>query len=171
MATHYSNLISTDPSTFAAPGRQPAGAVHVRTYKRRAAWTEPDNANGDKTRIMKIHSSERVWGLEFSCAAAGAGTVDLGVNYEPTDPDGIGTTIDDDEFATAIAITSANARTQVFGEAGAANDLRIGQRLWEIVGLTEDPNVFLELVATFDTGTSQAAAMVVVAELSNDSAG
>ena len=163
MATFYSDLISTDPSTFARAPRSAAAVTHAVKMSKRAYLSLPDSANADKIRIMRIHSSHRIWNLNLSCEDAGsAGTLDLGIYTRPTDPDGsgLGTAVSATLFGSALDINAAAlSQSDKFTGASLTNFDR-GKQLWVLLGLTSDPDITYELVGNTPTGTTTAAKML-----------
>lgn len=169
MATRFTDHFSTGVTTFAKAGRKSAGETHGGIEYRLARWIEPDNADGDQTRVMRIHSSERVWNMLVSSDGAGTtATADIGVNYMPTDPDGsgIGTVIDQDRFASALDVASPISHVDQFLESAVLDNFDRGKQLWEICGLTSDPKVLLEIVFTFVAGTTTAMELQLIAVVS-----
>lgn len=116
----------------------------------------PDTANADNMMIFRLPVDAVVKSVRFACDALGAGTADIGVYKK--NGDGTYTAVDDDCFATAIAVTSAVALTDVTYEAAAANIADRNKPLWQKAGLSARPAYGdLYIGYTFDTGTSTVA--------------
>ncbi len=109
---------------------------------------------GSTYRFCRIPSSARVSAVFFACddlSGSGA-TLDLGL-YK-TAADG-GAVVDADFFASAIDVaTAAVAETNVLHESGAVNIDDKEKRIWEALGLTEDPKISYDV-----TGVSGTAAV------------
>lgn len=113
---------------------------------------------GSKYKLCSVPSNARVLALLLSCTSLGtAGAADIGL-YRTTD-DG-GAVVDADFFASAVALTSALSNSDVTTEANGAN-ASIGKDdmekpLWEILGLSADPRIDYDVVATVTTATVDA---------------
>jgi hypothetical protein len=67
--------------------------------------------------------------------------------------------VDQDFFASAVALGSALNGTDITYEAasGAAMDIaNIEKRIWEVLGLTSDPNLEYDVLATVTTAITAA---------------
>lgn len=154
-ATHITNFDAKPPLTVNA--RLHGGVV--KEYK--DAYEEADNANGDFTIVFKVPVDFVPSSLLFACDALGAGTADIGLYYKKAD--GTYAAVDDDCFATAIAVTGAVAQTEVLFEAAAANIDKTNYALWQWAGLSDRPAYGEMYVAlTYDTGTSAAGTVRLV---------
>ena len=101
---------------------------------------------GSTYKIGEIPSNARLSQLLLSCTAAGAtGTIDIGL-YRTT-KDG-GAAVDADLFASAAAITSALNDSNVARESGTLSVANSEKTIWQLLGLSEDPNLVYDLVAT-----------------------
>lgn len=100
-------------------------------------------------RILRLPSNAVLVNLEIASDALGTlAAYDIGV-YE-TEANG-GAAVDDDEFGSSISLASMIDWTNVLNEASAAFKERIGQPLWQRIGLTSDPGKSYDIVATGDT--------------------
>ena len=173
MATFYSDVFSSDPSTFTKQDRRAGALTAGAVLYKRAYLTIPDTANGDVIRLCKVHSSDRIHKLVMSSGDSGtAGTIDLGLYDLPDDPDGsgIGSAVDDNLFASAIDVnTAALSQVDQFDEA-ALDDFDRGKQVWELLGLSSDPQKEYELCATMDAGSTQAFEFLLEVEWSPGSA-
>lgn len=120
----------------------------------------PDTANGDNMIICRVPVDAIVRRVRFGCDALGAGTADIGTYRKNTD--GTYTAVDDDCFASAIAVTSAVAVTDVTYEAAATDISKALQPLWQRSALSARPAYGdLYIGYTFDTGTSAVATAIL----------
>lgn len=115
-------------------------------------------ANGDsigsKLVLMSLPSNARMSALWLLCDAITSGAADFGI-YRTTQ-DG-GAVVDADCFASAQSIASAiTTGTNILHESGVLDISEIEQPLWQILGLTADPNVMYDLVATLTAATTAA---------------
>lgn len=116
----------------------------------------PDTANGDNMMVLRIPVDAVIRAVYFACDALGAGTADIG--FYRKNADGTYTAVDDDAIASAIAVTSAVAKTDITYEAGATNIAFRNQRVWERANLSARPSYSdMYIGYTFDTGTSSVA--------------
>jgi hypothetical protein len=106
---------------------------------------------GSTYRLFRVWSGWRISEIDIACDdLSGAGAVlDIGV-YQTAENGGAA--VDDDFFATDVDVaTAALARTRVMYEATAANIDKIEKPLWELLGQTEDPKRWYDIVATSGT--------------------
>lgn len=116
----------------------------------------PDTANGDVLVVLRVPVDGILKKAEFACDALGAGTADIG--FYKKNADGTYTAVDDDAIASAIAVTSAVAKTDVTYEAAAANIALRNVPMWQRANLASRPDYSEFFIAyTFDTGTSSVA--------------
>lgn len=109
---------------------------------------------GSVYRFARVWSGWRVSDVIFACddlSGAGA-TLDIGLHQ--TAENG-GAAADADLFASAVDVaTAAVARTSVINESGVVNIDDSEKRVWEMLGLTADPQRWYDV-----TGTSAVAAI------------
>ena len=108
---------------------------------------------GSTYRFARVPSSARVCALWFASDDLGTGlTMDVGL-YK-TAADG-GAVVDADLFASAIDVaTAAVTETNVLHESGVINIDDSEKRLWEALGLTEDPKIMYDVVGTSNTAAA-----------------
>lgn len=104
--------------------------------------------------FCRVPSNAKVQAIFFESAAQGGGTIDFGVYYAT---DGIGgkptsllaaAAIDQDFFATAVAVTSLSQPTNIVNESGVNTPAKRVQPLWQALGLTSDPGGNFDIVGT-----------------------
>lgn len=162
-ATPVSNLDATPvvPNTVGqgAPGnlREVSGFVTV-----------PASASIDSTlRLVRVPTTAKVKQVILSSAAQADGNVDIGVYYPTTGRTAVAdlaaNAIDQDFFATAVALDSAIVGTDVTFEAGAGY-LRseINTPLWQALGLTADPGGFFDIAFTVQEAITTGAALAAL---------
>jgi hypothetical protein len=146
------NTKSTAVANRDATPRIPSPAHLVRGPLFEAVGTVEIAAADDNAsvyRLARLRSSDRVSQINlFSDAITGGTAFDLGL-YRTAD-DG-GAAVDADLFATDLDLSSAVAGTDVTYEATAANIDKIEKRLWELLGLSADPQVDYDIALTGDT--------------------
>ena len=101
--------------------------------------------------FFTVRSSDIVHSLLLSCdALAGALDVNFGLRLDDE------TAVDDNLFDDAQTLASALARQEKrFGADSALGLETLGQKVWELLGLTEDPFVTYVVIATLvDAGTA-----------------
>jgi len=119
----------------------------------------PDTSNGDILIIARVPVDAVIKSVRSGNDALGAGTMDLGL-YKKNN-DGTYTAVDDDCFASAIAVTGANALTDVTYEAAATDISKRNAPAWSRAGLSARPAYGdLYIAATFDVGTSSVATLL-----------
>ncbi len=92
-------------------------------------------------------------------ALGGSAAADVGV-YK-IEEDG-GAVVDADEFASAVAVSSAVAWTKVMEEAAAADIAKIGQPMWERVGLTANLGIAYDIALTLTAATGAAGTVSMI---------
>lgn len=145
--THITNMDSTPPEIFNA--RLHGGVVKIC----KDAFEIADTGNGDNVIVFKLPIDAVVHRVRFGCDDLTSGTIDIGTYKK--NADGTYTAVDDDCFASAIALGSgAVAITDVTYEAGATLIADALQPLWERSNLSARPaygDLYIGL--TTDTGT------------------
>ena len=107
--------------------------------------------NGDSIastfRLARLHSSVRMSELKIKCDAITGAVADFGI-YE-TAANG-GAAVDADCFGSAVSLVAAivASPSDVLHESGVLDISEIEQPLWQILGLTSDPNKQYDVVAT-----------------------
>lgn len=144
--THITNF---DSAPFNSVNARLHGGV-VKICK--DAFEIADTANADSVILFRLPIDAVVHTVKFACDALSAGTVDIGT-YKKNN-DGTYTAVDDDCFASAIAVTNAVALTDVTYEAGAALIADALKPLWQRSNLSARPDYGdLYIALTTDTGT------------------
>ncbi len=161
----------TDPHT---PGRSTANGAPVRAYvvNEALATTRTDDA-GDITLMLALPSSAVLHSLVIMATDMDSATslaYDVGLYNGPDAIKGVpvsGTptnfaawaVLDADCFASAITVGQAavdkagNAVNERFEAIAAANDITtVGSKLWELVGMDQDPNKLFVIGITITTG-------------------
>lgn len=150
LGQHATNFDATPPTVV--EGRLHGGYMFTMS----SVDEVPDTANGDIMMIFKVPVNSVIKAVRFANDALGAGTADIGVYRKASD--GTYVAVDDDVFATAIAVTGANALTDVTYEAAATNIDARNKPLWQRCGLSAQPAYGDFYIGyTFDTGTSSVA--------------
>lgn len=103
-------------------------------------------------RFFRIGSWMRPVALAYACDALGTSCAgDVGLYKTATDG---GAVVDADFFASAVAIAAATNWTDITHEAASAMDIsKVEQRIWEVLGLTIDPNIEYDVVVTLTAAT------------------
>lgn len=147
MATE--NLKSTAVTNGDATPTDQTGAYLARGRLREDVGIV-EGAGGDAAstyRFVRLPSSARVSEVWFACDDLGVGvTLDIGLYRTAADG---GAVVDADLFASAIDVaTAAVAWTQIINESGVVNIDDSEKRLWEMLGLTADPQIMYDVVGT-----------------------
>jgi hypothetical protein len=154
MATFYSDHFSSDGdnvTTLDANRRAPTGINHGR-MRVSSCYLNVETAsatNGDDARLIAFKSSDRIHRMFVSAdGVPTAGTMDIGLAAAGSSHDGAD--VDDALFAEALDLSSAIDQVDEYDEHDLDNFDR-GKPLWELAGLSADPVVDYDLIATFDT--------------------
>jgi len=125
-------------------------------------------ANGDSAnsayKLISVPSNCRVSSLLMQCSALGAGAkIDLGVYWPTFIPLGAdllasnaGVAIDADFFASAVDVSAALAQADYINESGTNTIAKQEMPLWQAVGLSADPMIDLDIVATVNVAMAAA---------------
>lgn len=143
--------VFNDPWTDAQVKSTGSGIIEVSTSEDAA----------DELRFFRIKSNCVVREVLLSCdAISTSGAIDVGI-YR-TDDDG-GAVVDADFFASAQVVTSALTLSNVAHESGVYGIEDRNKPLWEALGLTEDPQVWYDVVGTITTDMGGAGTLVLEA--------
>jgi len=105
--------------------------------------------DGSVFRMFRVWSGWRITSIEIASDAIAGGTAyDVGV-YQTAENGGAA--VDDDEFASALDLSSASGFTDRTYEAGATEIDKIEQPLWERIGETSDTKRWYDICLTGDT--------------------
>lgn len=161
VVTTYSTALTNAKATPRV--QNPAGIERGRIHRSQAlvAITSGDNT-GSVYGVCRIRSSDWMDKIRLDCPDIGTTTaVDIGL-YDIASDGTVGTVVDADFFASAVALNAgAISNTDVTFESAAAGGslANAEKRIWEIVGSTTDPHkeyyVCLTLTAAADaSGTA-----------------
>lgn len=119
-------------------------------------------ANGDSIgstfRLCRIPSNARISNVLLTCGAITSAAADIGL-YKTT-RDG-GAVVDADFFASAQSLAAALARTSVVRESGVVTPANVEKMVWEQLGLTQDPGIEYDVVATLTAAATAAESMAL----------
>lgn len=112
---------------------------------------------GSTYRFFRVKSNDLVTKLVLdNVAFGGAAAMDIGL-YK-TAKDG-GAVVDADFFASAVSVVAAQRSLDVLRESGVITVANMEKRIWELLGLTEDPGIDYDVVGTVTTIFAAAGAM------------
>lgn len=109
------------------------------------------DSNTSVFRMARLRSSDRVSTVHIlNDAITGGTSYDVGLYRTASDG---GAVVDADIFASAVDLSSANQTSglDVTFEATATNIDKIEKRLWELLGLSADPQIEYDLALTANT--------------------
>lgn len=121
-----------------------------------------NSENNDDVILFRLPIDAVIHKIRFACDALTSGTIDVGVHRKAAD--GTYVVVDADAFASAIAVSSAVAITDVTNEAAAANIDKMLQPLWQRAGLSTRPT-YNELYISLTTPTGTGATGTVYVEV------
>ena len=115
---------------------------------------------GSQYRFCQVFSSDIITVLKFSSTALTAGAISLGLYNAPnltTLAAGVAANVH--LFATSVSCASAiTQQDQRFANLALTT---IGQRVWQLLGLTSDPLLTYDVVGTSTTGATAAGTLAV----------
>lgn len=112
------------------------------------------DAAGSTLIMGSIPSNARVSSISISCDALTTGAVDVGIYKNTSDGSAV---VDADFFASAVSLGSALAQSNITHEADAADAgagyglADVEKPLWQALGLSADPGLVYDVVATVTT--------------------
>jgi hypothetical protein len=131
-------------------------------------------ANGDSIgstyRLARVHSSWRISELILFCDAITSGAGDIGL-YDTARNGGL--VVDADFFASAQSIATATQVGFAVGREVAAAATVMGEianirkAIWEVLGLTADPNKMYDIVLTLTAATTAAGTVSLITRYSD----
>jgi hypothetical protein len=126
--------------------------VHGGNSKQFAGTVEAVNGDsiGSTYRFFRVGSWMRPVSLTLFCDALTGGAADLGLYRAAADG---GAVVDADIFATAQSVASANA-TGIQVRFEADDVANVEKRIWELLGLTADPNLEYDVALTLTAGVT-----------------
>jgi uncharacterized membrane protein len=124
-------------------------------------------ANGDSIastfRFCRIRSSDLVKEVVLDNATWGAAcTMDIGLYRTAADG---GAVVDADFFASAVDMNAANRGLDVTRESGVITVANMEKRVWQLLGLSSDPNVDYDVTGTLAGAAAAAGAACVSVEV------
>ena len=167
MANTNSDLVANKFASpvVKSPVGQSGGRVRIMGGNFELALADID-ADGDTIRLATMPQDTRIWGIYIGGDDLDTGSTlewNIGI-YEPgTDDTGPGTVVDEDIFASAIAMNSgvrdlgsANLITEAFADVS-ADWLKFGHPLYDLAGDTRGDFLEYEIAATTTAANSGAA--------------
>lgn len=159
MADVKSALITkfeSDPRSFVQPWE---GQQVVRTTGPGVVAVTASEDSGDKLFFARISSSARLLAALISnTTVPSSGAINIGL-YQTTE-DG-GAAVDEDFIASARAVTTATTNLDLTHESGQFAVSERSQRIWEALGLSEDPGVYYDIIGTITTDMGGAGAICI----------
>lgn len=126
-----------------------------------AATVEVTNGDsiGSKYVLATVPSHASMRELVLLCDAITSATADFGI-YQTTQNGGA--VVDADVFGSAVSLASAiTTGTNVLHESGVLDISEIEQPLWQILGLTADPGIDYDIVATLTAAATASGTLTV----------
>jgi hypothetical protein len=155
-STWITNATATPPVLTDA-----AESVGVMKEAMGVATVSATQASGDVIRLCRVPSNARISEVLLSTAdATTAGAINIGV--WKTEGDG-GAVVDADLFASALALTGGPFQnSDQTWESGEYTYAESGLPLWEVLGLSADPNLLYDICAEVSTtGNGMGTTMVL----------
>lgn len=115
---------------------------------------------GSTYRFVRLWSGWRVTSILLSTTAITTSQADVGLYDEAAKG---GAVVDADFFASAQSLAAALADSDVTRESGVVTVANIAKRLWEQLGLAEDPRKWFDVVVTLTAAAGSAGDIVIKA--------
>lgn len=124
----------------------------VRHMRGKAA-VDASASIGSTYRLMRVKSNDLVHQLLLHCTAITSAAGDIGIYRTAADG---GAVVDADLFASAQSLASALAGTDVTRESNVITVANMEKPLWELAGLSADPQVEYDIVVTLTAAATAA---------------
>jgi hypothetical protein len=145
------------------PAYQDGGRVRVKRARVLTVLAAADV--GSTYRFFRIKSNDMIKEMILDNGAHG-GSAAFNFGLHAVNADGsIGAVVDADFFGSAITTIAAARGVDILRESAVLTMANMEKRVWEALGLTADPQVEYEVVATVTTITAAAADIVLTAEV------
>lgn len=161
-----SSFITNSDSNPAVMNTVGEGAAGMLKEISGSAVTIASGSTDATYQLVRVPSNCKVKSIMWESGAQAAGTMDVGLYYA-TDGQGgkplallAANAIDQDFFASLLAVTSAILPTEIVHESGTYTIDKRTQPLWQAVGLTSDPGGFFDIVATIVTAITTGATRI-----------
>lgn len=163
-----SAAITTADAAPPTPNQVPLRLANARKRESIGVVAIPAAASiASIARVIRIKSSDRLSALFLSCTALTGAAADVGLYDVPTV--NAGAVVDADLFASAQSIATALADTNVLRESTTVTVANLDKAIWQLLGLTADPNKSYDIALTFTAATTPAGDVALRAEfVSND---
>ena len=155
------------PVTRLSPGKGGESRMHMLDA---SVTATTGMASGSTYRMVRLGSRDivkRLW--MWLDAAVTTFTVDVGPYYSTSTADGTpsahtGAVIDQDFFASAVAMASIVTMTEYSTESATYTGAKRIQPLWQAAGLSADPGGYIDIVATATATSSGAPVLNMLVE-------
>lgn len=150
-------VTNADASPAVANTAGEGGAAPLKSTSSGAVTAVASSSTDATYQFCRVPSNAKIKTIIFESQAQAAGTIDIGVYYATDGLIGKPTSllaanaIDQDFFASAVAVTSLSQPTIVTNESGTYTPDKQNQPLWQAVGLTSDPGGNFDIVGTVVT--------------------
>lgn len=156
MAAVNNNLGSLLTNTYSSiPVFNATGEDLCESYYKFATCAVPASTTdsaGSKYRMCRVYSNDIPVAIKLSCTALTAGAFNLGLYT--ANSTGTGAAVSASLFAAAVS--AASAIVQVDERYNALSTTTMGQRIWQLLGLSSDPGLYYDLVLTSSTAATAA---------------
>lgn len=161
-STYITNM---DASPAIPPTAGEGGPAPLKSVSSGSVVAVASSSQDATYQFCRVPSNSKIKTIFFESQAQAGGTMDIGLYYA-TDGEGgkptsllAANAIDQDFFASAVALTSLSQPTNVTNESGTYTPDKQVQPLWQAVGLTSDPGGYFDIVGTvvgaITTGTGK----------------
>jgi hypothetical protein len=142
-------ILRANPWVHGGNSKQYAGTVEVAD----------DASIGSIYRFFRVGSWMRPVSLTILCDAITGAAADVGLYRRAADG---GAAVDADIFASAQSIaTASKTGIMCLFESGSNDVANVEKRIWELLGLTADPNLEYDLALTLTAGLSAAGTLAL----------
>lgn len=127
--------------------------------KRGVASAVSGDSIGSTYRFFRVKSNDIVAQLLLSCTAITTCAADIGL-YKGAGAGGA--VVDADFFASAQSLAAALSNTDVTRESEVVTVANMEKPIWQALGLTEDPQIEYDVVATLTAAAGSAGDMALI---------
>ena len=147
------NLLTNTCSSF--PTFNATGEDLCEVYYKLSTCAVPistTDSAGSKYRMCRVYSTDVPTAVKLSCTALTAGAFNIGLYT--ANATGTGAIVSGSLFAAAVS--AATALVQVDERYNALSTTTMGQKIWQLLGLSSDPGLYYDLVLTSSTAATAA---------------
>jgi hypothetical protein len=158
-----SSIITNADATPAVINSAQLANGRVRAMRGLCTLTTAAAEAASTMRFFRVKSNDMIKELVLDAGSLGTGcTMDIGLYRTAADG---GAVVDADLFASAVAMATVQRATDVTTESGEMTLAEMVMPLWQVLGLTADPQIEYDVVGTLAVAATVAGTVVLTGEV------